>query len=78
MLEDWHEKAGGPEIGARRSVANQWEDVPAAAKMKDVIQLIRSGVGKRLMDEMRRVLAEFVRAARFGAGTRVQHRREGE
>ncbi|MCF8070026.1 MAG: response regulator [Desulfobacterales bacterium] len=55
LAERWHEKVAIPGIGARQEV-NKYP-----GKIEDVVAMLETGAGKKIMDEMRRLIAEMVR-----------------
>ncbi|MCP4715259.1 MAG: GAF domain-containing protein, partial [Deltaproteobacteria bacterium] len=66
LADTWIEKAAKPEIEARREVNKYPRNI------EDVTVLFGSGVGKRLMDDMRQVLAALVAEEEKLLAARIQ------
>jgi methyl-accepting chemotaxis protein len=62
MAHEWHEKAAGIEIELRRKMNNAGRD--STVSMKTIIDLLEKDTGKRIMDQIRNDIDEFVNIER--------------
>ena len=54
LANDWHQKAGGPEIAAREKMNKHPETI------KDVAAMLEAGTGKNILDQIRKEFDKFI------------------